>query len=49
LRLLGGENPSLRLAKDRYKVLSQVSNEELQEGLIVLESFNDVVVDMKTK
>lgn len=46
-RLLGRADPSSRLAKDMYEVLSQVSNEELPEGFTVPESFNDLVADMK--
>lgn len=46
-RLLGRADPSSRLAKDMYEVLSQVSNEEFPEGFTVPESFNDLVAEMK--
>lgn len=48
-RLLGRIDDSGRLARDFYKVLNQVSAEEIPKGLKLPESFAQLITDMKNK
>ncbi|KAF6171720.1 hypothetical protein GIB67_007241 [Kingdonia uniflora] len=46
-RLLGRTDDSVRLVRDLYKILNQVSSEEIPDGLKVPESFNQLVSEIK--
>ncbi|KAG5527612.1 hypothetical protein RHGRI_028509 [Rhododendron griersonianum] len=49
-KLLGrGDNSGQRLVKDFYKVLNQVSTEEIPDGLKLPESFSQLVSEMRNK
>ncbi|XP_022774547.1 probable galacturonosyltransferase 14 isoform X2 [Durio zibethinus] len=46
-RLLGRVDDSGRLVKDFYKILNQVNNEEIPDGLKLPDSFSQLVSEMK--
>lgn len=47
-RFLGGTDPSVRLVRDLYEILSQVNAEEIPDGLKLPETYSEFVSELKT-